>query len=148
VDNRIVKALSQANAEEVLYAAKSRNLIIIYKDADTVTSLKPDFRELAKLKSDKIHGIIISSGSNDKYDYVCRFFAPWEGINEDPVTGSAQTSLAPYWSMKLGKHVLNGFQASSRGGDFTVEVEEERVLISGKAFIYLKGEVKRGFDGY
>jgi PhzF family phenazine biosynthesis protein len=145
VDTRIIKSLSQANAEEVLYAPNTRNLMIIYKDAETVTSLKPDFTELAKLKSDNVFGIIITANGNEPYDYVCRYFAPWEGINEDPVTGSAQTCLAPYWSRKLGKAKLSGYQASERGGEFTVEVKDNRVLIFGQAFIYLKGEIKRGF---
>ena len=110
-----------------------------------MVTLKPDFTELAKLKSDRFHGIIITAGFTGNYDYVCRYFAPWEGINEDPVTGSAQTCLAPYWCKKLSKTELSGFQASERGGEFKVTLEENRVLISGKAFIYLKGELKRGF---
>jgi PhzF family phenazine biosynthesis protein len=144
-DNRIVNALSKANAEEVLYSPFTRNLIVVYRDADTVVSLKPDFIELAKLKSDTVFGIIVTASFDGNYDYICRYFAPWEGINEDPVTGSAQTCLAPYWCRKLGKIELRGFQASMRGGEFRVEMTGNRVLISGRAFIYLKGEVKRGF---
>lgn len=144
-DKRIVAALSQANVEEVLYASNTKNLIVVYKDADTILSLKPDFDELNKLKSENIFGIIITASFTGNYDYICRYFAPWEGICEDPVTGSAQTSLAPYWSKRLSKEVLNGFQASSRGGDFTVQITTNRVLISGKAYIYLKGELKRGY---
>lgn len=144
-DNRIVKALSQWNAEEILYSALARNLIVVYNEADTVISLKPDFIELDKLKSETIHGIIVTAAFTGNYDYICRYFAPWEGINEDPVTGSAQTCLAPYWCKKLNKTELAGFQASARGGDFKVAVDGNRILISGKAFIYLKGELKRGF---
>lgn len=144
-DNKIVKSLSQSNAEEILYAAQTKNLFVVYKDAETVQSLNPDFTALENLKSDKIHGIIVTAKANNEYDYVCRYFAPWEGINEDPVTGSAQINLAPYWVKKLQKDVLKGCQSSSRGGEFTVEVKDERVLIMGKAFIFLKGELKRGF---
>jgi predicted PhzF superfamily epimerase YddE/YHI9 len=125
-DSRMLKALSQFSAEEVV-------------------SLMPDFTELSKLESDKIFGIIITASFNGNYDYICRYFAPWEGINEDPVTGSAQTSLAPYWCKKLGLDELKGFQASSRGGEFLVKLDNKRVLISGRAYIYLKGEIKRGF---
>lgn len=144
-DNRIVKALSHWNAEEILYSPQTRNLIVVYKEADTVLALKPNFQELEKNKSDTVFGIIVTASFTGNYDYICRYFAPWEGINEDPVTGSAQTCLAPYWAKKLNKSVLAGFQASSRGGDFKVEVDGNRILISGKAFIYLKGELKRGF---
>jgi PhzF family phenazine biosynthesis protein len=144
-DSRMLKAISQSNAEEILYSAQTKNLIVVYKDADTVVSLKPDFTELAKVKSDGIFGIVVTAAFTGNYDYVCRYFAPWEGINEDPVTGSAQTCLAPYWCGRLGKLELTGFQASARGGEFKIILEEHRVLISGKAFIYLKGEIKRGF---
>jgi len=144
-DNRIVKALSQWNAEEILYSAGTKNLIVVYNEADTVLSLKPDYKELAKLKSDTVFGIIVTAGFTGNYDYICRYFAPWEGINEDPVTGSAQTCLAPYWCKKLNKTELAGFQASQRGGEFKVTLDGKRVLISGKALIYLKGEIKRGF---
>jgi PhzF family phenazine biosynthesis protein len=144
-DNRIVQALSKANAEEVLYAPLTRNLIVVYRDADTVLSLKPDFSQLSKLQTGDVFGIIVTASAVSKYDYICRYFAPWEGINEDPVTGSAQTCLAPYWSGKLGKKELTGFQASQRGGDFRIELAGNRVLITGRAFIYLKGEIKRGF---
>jgi PhzF family phenazine biosynthesis protein len=144
-DNRILKSLSESNADEILYATFNRNLIVVYKDAETVVSLKPDFNGLNKLKSDKIFGIAVTAAFTGNYDYVCRYFAPWEGINEDPVTGSAQTSLAPYWCSRLGKLRLKGFQASARSGEFGIELSESRVMISGKAFIYLKGEIKRGF---
>ena len=145
VDKRILKAFSQTNAEELLYAAKTHNMVVVYKDVETIISLKPDFRQLSQLRSDNIFGIIVTAQGIGENDYTCRYFAPWEGINEDPVTGSAQTCLAPYWCKKLGKSELKGFQASERGGSFTVELAEDRVLISGKAFIYFKGEIKRGF---
>jgi PhzF family phenazine biosynthesis protein len=144
-DNRIVKAFNTYNAGEVLYAPFTRNLIFVYKEADTVIALKPDFSELSKIKSDDVFGIIVTAAFTGNYDYVCRYFAPWEGINEDPVTGSAQTCLAPYWCSKLEKAELKGFQASPRGGEFSVGFTGTRVLISGKAYIYLKGELKRGF---
>lgn len=144
-DNRILTALSESNAEEILYAPYNRNLIVVYKDAETVVSLKPDFAGLYKLKSDKIFGIAVTAAFTGNYDYVCRYFAPWEGINEDPVTGSAQTSLAPYWCRRLGKLILAGFQASTRSGEFGIELSESRVMIAGKALIYMKGEIKRGF---
>ncbi len=145
VDERILKAFSLTNAEELLFSSSTRNMVVVYKDVETIISLKPDFRQLSQLRSDNIFGIIVTAAGMGEYDYTCRYFAPWEGINEDPVTGSAQTCLAPYWSKKLGKNILKGYQASSRGGEFTVEMADDRVLISGKAFIYLKGEIKRGF---
>ncbi len=144
-DGKMLKALSQANAEEILFSAFTQNLIVVYKDAETVRSLKPDFSILNKLNNHKIAGIAVTAADTGKYDYICRYFAPQEGINEDPVTGSAQTCLAPYWGNRLGKLELNGWQASERGGEFKIRLTENRILISGRAFIYLKGELKRGF---
>lgn len=144
-DDALLKNFGEAKAEEILYAPKTKNLMVVYSDAITVQALKPDFGKLALFRTDKISGIAVTAKSAGKYDYICRYFAPWEGINEDPVTGSAQTFLAPYWCARLGKKELTGSQVSARGGEFKVSVTEERVLISGKAIIFLKGELKRGF---
>ena len=72
---------------------------------------------------------------------MCRFFAPAAGVDEDPVTGSAQSALGPYWQSKLGKDELLGCQASARGGVVRVRPRGERVLIAGKAVITLRGEL-------
>jgi len=74
-------------------------------------------------------------------DFVSRFFAPQTGINEDPVTGSAHTSLIPYWSRVLGRKKLNARQLSRRGGDLVCEDKGDRVRISGHAVTYLVGEI-------
>jgi PhzF family phenazine biosynthesis protein len=144
-EDAILDALSKYKAEVVLYAPVTKYLIVVYQDTDMVRQLKPDFTMLKKCVSEHVYGVTITAIGHDHYDYVCRHFAPWEGINEDPVTGSAQTSLAIYWQRRFNKAVLQGFQASQRSGEFTCEVIADRVLISGKAFIYLKGEIKRGF---
>ncbi len=143
-DNSILKALSKYNASEVLFAPKTKNLIFVYQKEEIVRNLAPDFEILAELKSEYIFGIITTSSAKGQYDYICRYFAPWEGINEDPVTGSAQVSLAPYWTEKLNKEVLNGYQASERSGEFSVKVVNDRVLISGNAVLYLSGKLLRG----
>ena len=73
---------------------------------------------------------------------MSRFFAPKEGINEDPVTGSAHCLLAPYWSEKLGKTKLKAQQLSKRGGEVICEVKGNRVLLSGQAKLYLSGTIE------
>ena len=75
------------------------------------------------------------------YDFVSRFFAPQSGIDEDPVTGSAHTTLAPYWSGRLGKTELTAAQLSERGGELICAVKEKRTLISSTAVQYLSGEI-------
>ena len=85
-------------------------------------------------------GLIVSSGG-DNCDFVSRFFAPSAGVNEDPVTGSAHTTLTPYWSKILGKAKLQAKQLSKRGGLLTCELKGSRVLIGGNATLYLKGKI-------
>jgi PhzF family phenazine biosynthesis protein len=97
----------------------------------TLQSLQPDF---AKLKMLGRAFCVTCKSDNPEYDFYSRYFAPVVGINEDPVTGSAHASLAPYWSKKLGKNKLMAYQASKRGGILECELTANgRVLIRGNA---------------
>jgi len=97
-----------------------------------VRALKPLSK--APALQDPIRGFIVTARSSDPaFDYVCRYFAPAYGIDEDPVTGSIQCALGPYWTKELGKKTLKGHQVSKRGGTFTVQPKGKRVLISGQA---------------
>ena len=92
-----------------------------------------------------IRGIILTSKSTSStVDFLSRYFAPWNGILEDPVTGSAHTVLAIYWSRILKKTILRGYQQSARGGDVQCELDEQnqRVLLRGHAVTVLKGELQ------
>lgn len=113
------------------------DLLLIYKSQQEIEALKPDFFKLAKID---IRGVI-TSAPGDQVDFVSRFFAPQSGIMEDPVTGSAHTSLIPYWSGILGKTNLKARQLSARGGDIRCEYLGSRVKIAGKAVPYLIGEI-------
>jgi predicted PhzF superfamily epimerase YddE/YHI9 len=84
---------------------------------------------------------VIATAKGDKVDFVSRFFAPQSGINEDPVTGSAHTSLTPYWSKVLAKTELNARQLSPRTGALKCRVKGDRVEISGTCQPYLVGEI-------
>ena len=99
--------------------------------------MQPDF---ALLKEVKTQGIIVTARGYD-VDYVYRFFAPALGVNEDPATGSAQTTLTNYWSKRLDKESWTSLQLSARGGSFVTAIEDDRVLISGNAVTYLQGEI-------
>lgn len=106
--------------------------------AQTVRNVKPDF-ELMKRAT--VQGIIITAASHSgEYDCVSRVFVPAEGINEDPVTGSAHCALGPYWAARLDKPSLEAFQASERGGALGVTMHGNRVLIHGRAEIVLREE--------
>ena len=103
----------------------------------TLKSLQPNFEEIIKLDA---RGLIVTA-KGDNVDFVSRFFAPQSGINEDPVTGSAHTSLLPLWSKKLNKNILIAHQISKRGGQLFCEFKNDRCLIGGKAKLFLTGEI-------
>ena len=114
------------------------NLFAVFNSEEDIANINPNFDLLKKLPG---QGLIISSLSK-KYDFVSRYFCPKFGINEDPVTGSAHTTLIPYWSDKLNKTSMIAKQISKRGGVLFCENLEDRVLIGGNATLYMKGEVE------
>ncbi len=116
---------------------KSEDYILVFESEDEIINATPQ-RE--KLIQNDLRGVIITAAAKD-YDFVCRFFAPNYGIDEDPVTGSAYTQLMPYWSQELGKNILTAKQISSRGGELWLEQQKNRILISGKAVLYMAGTI-------
>lgn len=112
--------------------------MLVYETEQQVTQLKPNFTAMKMVEA---RGVICTAkGSNA--DFVSRFFAPQSGIDEDPVTGSAHTTLTPYWSGVLNKKELNAVQLSVRKGYLKCVDLGKRIEISGKAKIYLKGEIE------
>ncbi|NJL74324.1 MAG: PhzF family phenazine biosynthesis protein [Saprospiraceae bacterium] len=110
-------------------------LVIIESQAQ-LKALKPDFRLLTQVLS---RGVIVSARGEDT-DFVSRCFFPQSGIDEDPVTGSAHTTLTPYWAQQLGKNNLTAQQISTRGGYLECTLNAERVIVCGKAVTFLIGE--------
>ncbi|PHS03152.1 MAG: oxidoreductase [Blastopirellula sp.] len=121
-----------------IFVGRNRDdFLIEVATADELHSIKPDFRALGKVRA---RGVIVTCVSDDpKYDFLSRFFGPASGIDEDPVTGSAHCTLGEYWSNKLNKTKLSAYQASARGGEVQVEIEEDRALISGQAVTVFEG---------
>lgn len=111
----------------------------VYKSEADVRSVLRDNDKLIELKP---HDVVVTcqSESND-YDFVSRYFWPANGGDEDPVTGSIHTGLAPFWAERLGKNDLVAYQASQRGGVLNCKIRDNRVLISGTAVQYLKGQI-------
>ena len=111
-------------------------------DEATVRALKPNHHLLRQLP---VRGIIVTAMADPanahNYDFVSRFFAPGSGIDEDPVTGSAHCSLAPYWAVRTGKVEMTGYQASLRTGIVKVRPVGDRVFLSGQAVTVLRGEL-------
>ncbi|MBK9727032.1 MAG: PhzF family phenazine biosynthesis protein [Saprospiraceae bacterium] len=119
-----------------LYKGKTDYIALIDNEI-SLQHLQPDLEEIAKLKA---RGLIVTAKGNT-VDFVSRFFAPQSGINEDPVTGSAHTSLTPIWAKKLNKNKMIAKQLSIRGGQLLCEFNNERCIIGGKARLYLTGEI-------
>ncbi|MCA9447632.1 MAG: PhzF family phenazine biosynthesis isomerase [Candidatus Omnitrophica bacterium] len=106
---------------------------------EEVRGLAPDYR--AMIEATDQAAMVTARSSNADYDFVSRFFAPFVGIDEDPVTGSAHCALGPYWMQQLGKTEFLAYQASNRGGVVGVQVEGERTKLRGQAVTVLRGEL-------
>ncbi len=122
--------------EEVL---KSRDYLLVYEDEQQIRDLNPDERVLDSINIDP-GGIIVTAPGRD-VDFVSRFFTPGDRRFEDPVTGSAHSSLIPFWSEKLGKTKLKAEQLSERHGTLDCEFLGDRVLIGGSAKTFSEGTV-------
>jgi PhzF family phenazine biosynthesis protein len=115
----------------------ARDYFFVYERESDVRDLKPDMSKVAAL--DRFAVIVTAPGTD--CDFVSRFFAPAQGIPEDPVTGSAHCTLVPYWAKRLGKSKLTARQISVRGGELFCEDRGARVIIAGKAVLYLEGAI-------
>ena len=113
------------------------DIMLVFDNHSEIEGIKPNFPIIEKLKA---RGLIVTARGND-CDFVSRFFAPQCGINEDPVTGSAHTTLVTYWSNKLNKTDFIAEQISSRKGKLKCKKVDDRVKITGKAVLYMKGEL-------
>jgi PhzF family phenazine biosynthesis protein len=111
--------------------------MLVFEKEEQIQRLRPDFYKITQINA---RGIIVTAKGNS-VDFVSRFFGPQSGINEDPVTGSAHTSLTPYWAKQTGKSNFTAKQLSARGGYLECSLKGERVEISGKASLYLAGEI-------
>ena len=130
----IVQCIGRLPAE--VYRGKTDFMAVLGSEEE-VRRVQPDFKAIEKLDA---RGLMITA-PGDSVDFVSRFFAPQSGVAEDPVTGSAHTTLIPYWSGRLGKTTLTARQVSKRGGSLECAYLPPRVIIGGEAQLYLKGEI-------
>ncbi|MCI4625145.1 MAG: PhzF family phenazine biosynthesis protein [Candidatus Magnetoovum sp. WYHC-5] len=131
------KALKDALKRTPKAVYKAEDYLAIFDNEEDIISLRPNFDKLKELD---LRGVAVSA-KGKAVDFVSRFFAPKYGINEDPVTGSAHCTLAPYWARVLGKTSLHALQLSKRGGEIFCSINNNRVIISGQAVIYLEGHI-------
>lgn len=113
------------------------DFMVVLDNQEQIEGLKPDF-EL--LKQSPARGIVVTAPGRDS-DFVSRCFYPQSGINEDPVTGSAHTMSAPFWSSRLGKNNLTAYQLSERKGYMECRVTADRVIMTGSGITFMKGEI-------
>jgi len=113
------------------------DLMLVFDNETVIASLRPDMRLLGQLPQ---RGVIVTA-RGEEVDFVSRFFGPRVGIDEDPVTGSAHTTLTPYWADALGKTELTAMQLSARKGWLACCLRGDRVEITGEAVTYLTGEI-------
>ena len=143
----LAKILGAPAPEEFHYAerggAGTGALIGVWPAPEDIARLKPDTALEALLLTVKAGSLIATApGGGAPYDFVSRFFAPYFGIPEDPVTGSAHTALAPFWAGRLGKKKMRARQASARGGDILCTEDGARVVLEGSCALYLTGEIE------
>nr|WP_290935155.1 PhzF family phenazine biosynthesis isomerase [Haliscomenobacter sp.] len=137
----VLHALGLEAVVNTSYSPKNKIILLEIADADTLAALKPDFNALIHSYKN-INGVLVTAASNTTaYDFHYRYFWPWAGTNEDPVTGGVQTFLTKYWSTRLNKTKMKAFQSSQRTGYMTVELIGDKVLIYGTAAIVLEGNL-------
>ncbi len=120
---------------EVLAA---RDYLAVFETEEEVRGLEPDMQALCDI--DRF--AVIATAPGRDCDFVSRFFAPAKGVPEDPVTGSAHCTLVPYWAERLGKDALHARQVSTRGGELFCELRGDRVVLKGRAVLYLEGSIR------
>ncbi|PJZ85822.1 PhzF family phenazine biosynthesis protein [Leptospira harrisiae] len=138
------KVLTSILGREPIEIWQGKDTIFVFDEKKDLEILSPDFQNLGKLPTNR--GFIAlwikdSESQSEIVDYEFRFFGPGLGIPEDPATGSAHCSLAPFVAKRLKKNKFRSLQKSSRGADFFIELQIDRVSIGGSAVLYLRGEI-------
>ncbi len=124
--------------DQAFFVPNDTNYMVVLESEAAVVSAAPDLRKLAQLGN---QGLIVTA-PGQQCDFVSRYFAPGVGIDEDPVTGSIHSVLAPYWAERLGKTRLQARQVSARGGELRCELQGDRVAIAGQAVFFMEGSVQ------
>jgi PhzF family phenazine biosynthesis protein len=140
----LVKALG-VNASDVRWSAEAKKLLVRVGSEQELLEMSPDIEAmLAARDMPEVRGVIVTASLQDSLGgaaphFVSRYFAPWVGIAEDPVTGSAHAVLGPYWSARLGRKKLLAAQRSPRGGEMGVEIRAESVVLTGSCVTLSRG---------
>lgn len=137
----VINALGLGRVAHAAYSPNNKIILLEIADTAVLAGLKPDFNALVNSYKN-INGVLVTArSSGEPYDFHYRYFWPWAGTSEDPVTGGVQTFLAKYWSERLNKKRMRAFQASARTGFMIVELSGDKVLIYGTAVILFEGNL-------
>ncbi|MEO6174041.1 MAG: PhzF family phenazine biosynthesis isomerase [Flavobacterium circumlabens] len=140
VPQKMLVALGISETVSQKYSPNNKIILIEIESARELADLKPDFTALVNSHSG-ISGVLVTAVSDHTdFDFYYRYFWPWAGTNEDPVTGGVQTFLTKYWALKLNKTKLNAYQSSLRTGTMSTELLQDKVSILGEAVIVLEGD--------
>lgn len=139
----VVEALGVRELLGAFHARGNRNLLLHVGSEREVRELAPDFDRLRRARrNEPFLGVIVTAAGSGPYDFVSRYFAPWVGVDEDPVTGSAHCALAPYWHRQTGRAEMRAYQASKRGGEMVVRLKGSRVDLVGEGVVVTVGELR------
>lgn len=140
---KLLDALGIKKYQNAVYNEETRILLIEINDCQKLRNMKPDYHDLYR-SHDSINGVLVTAPSSKAdFDFESRYFWPWSGTDEDPVTGGTHTFLTRYWSERLGKSKMNSFQCSERTGFMEVElIENQKISIKSTARIVLEGKLK------
>jgi len=137
----LLDALGLSSFKNCAYNNETNILLLEISSTEALGKLTPDFEALVKTHN-TINGVLVTAASSGEYDFHSRYFWPWSGSNEDPVTGATHTFLTKYWSKRLNKTKMKSFQASKRTGFLKIElIENNQLLIKGEAVLIFKGQL-------
>lgn len=138
IEIELTEALVSATDKRAIAAYKGKtDYMLVFDKEDDIRTMQPNLPVIARLEA---RGVIVTARGSE-CDFVSRFFAPAAGVNEDPVCGSAHTTLIPYWANQLNTNELKAYQLSERGGKLHCRLLENRVMLGGNAVLYMKGEI-------
>lgn len=137
--------LGASGAARAVFTTSGKVALVVVASEDDVLAVRPDFGALGAVAlPDGVIGVAVTAPGDDPgVDFVSRFFAPWLGVDEDPVTGVAHTTLTPWWAAVLGKREMEARQRATRGGDLTVRERGDRVELLGRAVTVAAGRMVR-----
>jgi PhzF family phenazine biosynthesis protein len=137
----LLAALGINAIKNSVFNEETKILLLEIADAEELAGLDPDFAALQR-SHNSINGVLVTAPSEmDCYDFHSRYFWPWSGTNEDPVTGGTHTFLAKYWASRLGKTKLKSFQSSKRSGSMDLELVGDKLRIQAQAVIVFEGRL-------